>query len=193
MIMIPDLKTLARTIQGFSFCDALLEPDWDLRYFSYDAGWNSAKREAMGSVRNGHGLEIFFLFSNGFAIGKIFDGAGCNVSMDIIQSLPETFESFKSEPAFGLNEVTFLAWSTSADENWSFFPSKATLPDVFSVFSGGIEAYHQWAEDYYGRKIDKTALFQAFYTLEIDQETLQKLETVLSLAEIQEELKTILG
>src|SRR5262245_45608032 len=59
---LPDVDGLRSTLQSLALLDAILCPDWEFRYYSFNAAW--ADGEQMGSMRNGSGAEFFANFSS---------------------------------------------------------------------------------------------------------------------------------
>src|SRR5262249_19116182 len=58
---LPDVFGLRRLLQSLAMLDAVLESEWEYRYYSFNARWNNG--EMMGSMRNGQGDEFFALFN----------------------------------------------------------------------------------------------------------------------------------
>lgn len=54
---LPPIEQLARLSQSLAVLDAILEPEWANRYYSYNARWR--KDEMMASMRNGSGDSYF--------------------------------------------------------------------------------------------------------------------------------------
>lgn len=65
---LPDIQTLKTLCKALATLDAIICPDWEYRYYSYNKNWDAAKGEALFSMRNGSGDEFQFLFSNHGAI-----------------------------------------------------------------------------------------------------------------------------
>jgi hypothetical protein len=103
---LPHIQPLIRLSQSLALLDALLEPEWQYRYYSFNAHWNDA--EMMASLRNGSGDGYFIWFGQpgaaikGFAhesavwnsLGGQQDLALSNLSRQI----PTEFEPFLREP-----------------------------------------------------------------------------------------------
>jgi hypothetical protein len=70
---LPDLERLEKLSQSIAMLDAILSPEWDYRYFSFNSKWDESKLERMASMRNGSGDEYFLIFSPQGAIMKGFD------------------------------------------------------------------------------------------------------------------------
>lgn len=57
---LPDVDGLRRTWQSMGMLDAILCPEWQYRYYSFNAAW--AVGEQMGSMRDGSGNHLFAHF-----------------------------------------------------------------------------------------------------------------------------------
>jgi hypothetical protein len=51
--LLPDVESLRRLWQSMAMLDAILSPDWEYRYYSFNAAWGAG--EEMGSMRDGCG------------------------------------------------------------------------------------------------------------------------------------------
>ncbi len=58
---LPDIPVLRRLTQSLAMLDAINEPAWDDRYYSFDSQWG--QDEQMASMRDGSGDEWFALFT----------------------------------------------------------------------------------------------------------------------------------
>ncbi len=91
--------------------DAILCPDWQYRYFSFNGQW--APGEQMGSMRTGQGDHWFALFNASGCWLKGFD-PNCRVWTDargatsrLLADVPADFAACLTEPAFVVAEATF--------------------------------------------------------------------------------------
>lgn len=160
---LPDVDSLKRLLQSLATLDAILCPDWEFRYYSFNAHW--AENQMMGSMRNGCG--------DSFLVA--FNGAGCFLKgfahespmspykkeppkcwPGLLKDVPEEFDEFRGEPAFSMNEITFCIWRSYGESNWMCgkikFP-KHPDPDgseqLLSILDGKPETYANWAESYF--------------------------------------------
>jgi len=97
--------------------DAILCPEWQFRYYSFNAGW--APGEQMGSMRNGSGDELFAHFGaagcwlKGFAHENPLSPYRENpkrVWPGVLDNVPGEFAGCLREPAFSVEDVTFCIW-----------------------------------------------------------------------------------
>ena len=165
MPSIPKLKRLTKSIATL---DAIIEPTWEYRYYSFNSKWAAA--EQMASMRDGCGNEWFCVFSEVGAFLKGFDHESPmspwnfdpkRVWPGVLDEVPEEFKRFAIEPAFSPDSTTFCIWRSNTDDGWRKgsieFPSGYEDPDgsaeLLSVLEGEPQAYQLWAESYYERSV----------------------------------------
>src|SRR5258708_37399246 len=129
---LPNTRTLEKITQSLAVLDAIMSPEWEYRYFSFNPKWDQPSGERMASMSNGAGDEYFLLFTVGGAILKGFDHE-CPMSTwprtpnavwpGVLDHVPEEFAAFLSEPAFNLKDTTFCIWKRSSDSAWQRGPS----------------------------------------------------------------------
>jgi hypothetical protein len=68
---LPDIEGLRKLTQSLAMLDAIMSPEWEYRYYSFNSKWGEG--EMMASMRNGSGDEYFILFNSHGAILKGFD------------------------------------------------------------------------------------------------------------------------
>ena len=57
---LPDIEKLRRLTKSIAMLDAIICPEWEFRYYSYNSKWG--RGEEMASMRNGCGDDWFLLF-----------------------------------------------------------------------------------------------------------------------------------
>src|SRR5690242_17751493 len=67
---LPDVESLKKLSQSLAMLDAIISPEWEYRYYSFNSKWD--KNKMMASMRNGEGDEYFILFNQHGAIIKGF-------------------------------------------------------------------------------------------------------------------------
>ena len=178
---LPDIPTLKKLMQSVAMLDAILMPEWQYRYYSFNSGWSVGAQ--MGSMRDGSGDEWFCLFD---AIGAALKGFDHESEMSpwatddhalwkgVLDQVPAVFSSFLNEPAFSMENATFCIWRTHQDSAWKVgdigFPGKEDEdPDgsasLLSILDGNPETYKNWAEEYYERPVSLSAV-QRIYQYE---------------------------
>jgi hypothetical protein len=118
---LPEIAALLRRCKALAMLDAIVCPEWEYRYYSYNEQWSGD--EEMASMRNGQGDEWFFLFDKAGAAVKGFshesDVAKTDFAKRIKIEAPPSFRSFLSEPAFSMDAATFCYWRGASDSVWS--------------------------------------------------------------------------
>jgi hypothetical protein len=162
---LPEPATLRRLMRSLAMLEAILSPEWDYRYYSFNSAWSAG--ELMGSMRNGQGDYWFALFCKagvaihglahevpGFRFGQRWPG--------IFDELPpELHQNFLHEPAFTSEDSTFCIWRLAGAERWSVGSVELPAGDdpdgsahLLGILAGDPEQYVQFASDYYEREIE---------------------------------------
>ncbi|MGH8028525.1 MAG: hypothetical protein ACREO3_01185 [Arenimonas sp.] len=164
--LLPPIAEIRRIAQSLAMLDAVLSPEWDLRYYSFDGGW--APGEEMASMRNGSGDDWFLLFDaagaalKGFA-HELADAASFCGSIQ--EQVPPGFSSFLREPAFSMQHATFCYWSKREDSTWykvDGFQGDDGSTELLAHLILGPAGYKAWAEDYFEVPVDFDAVAAVF-------------------------------
>lgn len=185
--------------------DAILCPDWEYRYHSFNSMW--AEGEAMGSMRNGSGDHYFILFSQAGAIVKGFDheSEAWEQTLDagyppagLYEGMPKELAGFLTEPAFTIDETTFCLWRRQSDPAWQTGPvphSERDDPDgsagLLRLLGRDPEAYRVWAEDYFELTVSGWAVDQIFRHQPISEPIVTALNPRLSLNDLVQDATEI--
>jgi hypothetical protein len=173
---LPDVDRLRAVLQSMAMLDAILSPEWEFRYYSFNAHWSTG--EQMGSMRNGCGDDLFALFN---AAGCFLKGFAHEAPMSpcdrrpkrvwpgVLDGVPAEFAACLGEPAFGIEDTTFCIWRRYSDRSWQRgaieFPSGPD-PDgsefLLALLDGQPASYQAWAEDYYERPVHLAAVRQVY-------------------------------
>lgn len=155
---LPAIDGFRRAAQSLAALDAVLSPNWEDRYYSYDASWSEG--EQLASMRDGSGDGWFARVARG---GIVVHGLA-HESADFVpgapkpwvfgQLPPELGATFLAEPAFDTANSTFCLWRSPEARQWSRGPVPATADDdgaheqLEPLWAGAV-GYHAWAEEYY--------------------------------------------
>jgi hypothetical protein len=160
---LPDIAGLRRLLQSMAMLDAILMPDWEYRYYSFNAHWSAG--EMMGSMRDGAGDEFFALFNRygAFMKGFVHDSPAAAAripSESFYRDLPSEFEQCRRQPAFSPAEVTFCIWRLNHQPTWSCGRVELPVSDdadgsasMLSILDGAPDRYRGWASAYYERDL----------------------------------------
>lgn len=207
---LPTIAELRNLCRSLAMLDATLSPDWESRYYSFNAGW--AADEEMASMRNGSGDEYAIVFS---AAGGYVRGFGHEAAMSpygddgepwpgVIDEVPEVFRPFVEEPAFtdedGVPVVTACLWRGYTDDHWCHgtigFPVGHADPDgatgLFKLLvDRSPEAFQRFAEDYYEVPVDLGAVRDVYALRPLEQELVSSLNAEVTLADLAQDISEI--
>lgn len=152
---LPAYKSLRQISKAISVLDAIICPEWEYRYYSYDANW--AKGEEFLGMRNGEGDQMLILFRengcviNGFA-HELFDPENEGVNKQrLTEGLPEIFNEFIFEEPVKSVGTTFCIWTTTS-KTWLTGQTNATddgSEEMLAIFDGNPQTYVDWATVYF--------------------------------------------
>ena len=109
---LPAPDALERICRRLALLEAIVCRDWEFRYYSYNAQWDAAAGQRLGSMRNGAGDEWFAVFQPGGAFVRGFaHEAPLRNPPGLYEGVPEALLPLVAEPAFG-DDATFCFWST---------------------------------------------------------------------------------
>jgi hypothetical protein len=204
--LLPDVDGLRRALQSMAMLDAILCPEWQFRYYSFNAAW--AAGEHMGSMRNGSGDDFFAHFNSagcwlkGFAHEYPMSPYRENPPRPrpgVLDAVPAEFAACLREPAFSVEDVTFCIWRRYADRAWQVgpvqFPPGDPDPDgsafLLSALDGRPETYRAWAVDYYGQDVDFAAVEYVYRHRPLTPEMVARLNPQVSLGELVADISEI--
>ena len=170
---LPELATIQRRARALAMIEAIVCPEWEDRYYSYNCKWGPDLE--MASMRNGSGDDWFLLFG---PFGAGIKGlahesplAGDPVLLLAARtSIPEDFQSFLTEPAFSWNAMSFCYWLGKSDRAWNRVvhpDSERTEVDdgseeFLALLHQPARAYVEFAEWYYEVSIPEESV-EALY------------------------------
>ena len=202
---LPNVDELKRIFQSLALLDAILMPDWEYRYYSFDANWGD--EEMLASMRDGSGDSFFVLFNLAGAVIKGYghESAMAAHSVDtgevwpgVLDHVPPEFEAVVTDPAFVAEETSFCIWRKRDDLVWQ--TGKITFPDgdyadgseeLLFILDGKPETYAAWASDYYERPIPVDAVKDVYAHKPLTQQLVSRLNPDCSLAQLEEDLDKI--
>lgn len=190
---LPSIGRVQRAAQGLALWDAIMAPDWEYRYFSFNANWNGHHDEMMASMRDGEGAEYFLHFTRDGVAGKVLSGTGSRDAAKLLDAVPDRFRSFKDEPAFSNEEATLFFWRQVEAESWHASSDALTEFPLLGYLSCSVDTYVRFGESYYERKIDRCLVARVFETLRLTPEQLASLNPEICLDDLSGDLGEILG
>ena len=203
--LLPDVDGLRRLLQSLAMLDAILCPEWEYRYYSFNSEW--APGEQMGSMRNGCGDDFFALFNEAGCFLKGFDHEAemspyasdpPKVWDGVLDGVPVEFASGLTEPAFKMGDTTFCIWRRNEDPAWQRGPvrfPRGSDPDgseyLLSSLDGRPESYQEWAEGYYEQPVEARAVSRIYSHEPLTQVLVSQLNPALEMAALLEDIREI--
>ena len=199
---IPNVESLKKLCQSLATLDAIVSPEWEYRYYSFNSKW--ADGEMMASMRNGSGDEYFILFNSRGAIVKGFAHESSmspwatdseQVWPAVLDEVPHEFQEFLTEPAFSMSDTTFCIWRRNEDPSWQVgqieYPEEDDpdgSEDLLFILDGEPATYREFAEQYYERPIDLSAVAYIYQQKPLTSDVVEMLNAEVS----RESLKSCL-
>ncbi|MEU1122209.1 hypothetical protein ABZ371_01115 [Streptomyces sp. NPDC005899] len=204
---IADLRNLCRSL---AVLNAILSPDREGRYYSFDTGW--ADGEELASMRNGSGDEYSIVFSAAGAYVRGFDHEApmSPYANDgepwpgVIDEVPGIFKPFVEEPAFTDEDdvpvVTACLWRAATDDRWRHgvidFPAGCSDPDGASglfelLVDRSPEAFQRFAEDYYEVPVDLEAVRDVYALRPLSRKLVSSLNSQLTFSDLAEDIADV--
>jgi hypothetical protein len=194
---LPDIASLRRRCQSLAMLDAVLCPEWDGRYYSFNASWS--KNESMGSMRNGSGDDWFILFGEfGAAIKGLAHEtsiAGDKVLASEVQSqVPKAFASFLTEAAFGMDWLSYCYWRGPEDSSWkrvvhpdpTLSSSEDGSAEYLALLVEPATSYEDFAKWYYELDVPVDVIESIYNHSPLSERLVGSLNPEVSLAQAKE-------
>jgi hypothetical protein len=206
MYLLPDVDGLRRLLQSLAMLDAVLSPDWQYRYYSFNPAW--AAGEQMGSMRNGSGDGFYAHFSpsgcwlKGFAHEypmSPFRERPPRPWPGVLAAVPAEFAVCLREPAFEPEVVTFCVWRRYVDPAWKMgsvdFPPAHPDPDgsafLLAALDGRPESYQLFAANYYERDVELAAVEHVYQHRPLTLGVIAQLNPEVSAGELAADISEI--
>ncbi len=202
---LPGVESLEKLSQSLAMLDAIISPEWEYRYYSFNSKWS--ENEAMASMRDGSGDDYFVLFNSNGAIIKGFAHESSmspnfnepvEIWKGILDNVPSEFKNFLSEPAFSLENTTFCVWRKFSDAFWQIgeinFPEEKDpdgMNELLAILDRNPSTYKNWAEYYFGREFSLVAIENIYQQKPLSNELLKQLNKDISLEDLQEDIEEI--
>ena len=198
LIELPNPDVLKRLTKALAMLDALMERNWEYRYFSFNSKWSDY--EEMASMRNGQGDAWFCVFSSAGVFLKGFDHESKmspwnretpKVWPGVLENVPPIFEPLVTEPAFSMSDTTFCIWRATEGKQWQkgniSFP-EGDDPDgsgwMLEILDGNPLTYKKWAEEYYERSIDSASIERLYQATPLTPELVRELNPDIQFASV---------
>ncbi|TDR27846.1 hypothetical protein [Hydromonas duriensis] len=161
-ISIPNPNELLKLSQSLALLDAIICPEWEYRYFSFNSKWSSS--EKMASMRDGEGSDYFILWGPSYCAikAKYSDSSNEYVAKfepSINVQMPdELIVLFVNELAFSMQDASFIYWYDFTKHFWIKALVEKQGEDgsikLLQWFINSAYTYKEWADDYYEISLD---------------------------------------
>lgn len=205
LAFLPDVESLRKLSQSLAMLDAILSPEWEDRYYSFNSKWHTD--EMMASMRNGEGDEYYILFNKDGAIIKgfahespmsPFSNKPVKVWKGVLEDVPKEFQSFLSEPAFVLEETTFCVWRKYIDSSWQIgnidYPTGKDpdgLMELLFILDSNPSTYKEFAEEYYEQEVPLSSIESIYQHKSLTKKLVKTLNEEVSIEDLQEDIQEI--
>ncbi|MEE5145049.1 hypothetical protein V2J91_02955 [Pseudomonas alliivorans] len=190
---LPAVCRVKHVAQGLALLDAIIMPEWEYRYFSFNCNWDGAGKEMMASMRDGSGAEYFLHFTDAGVAGKVVCGSPLPNVSECLNAMPEAFQQFKVEPAFSTDNASLFFWRGVKQPSWCASPDGLKEYPLLGFLVGGIAAYKNLVEEYYEKSIDATILEEVFASLDVTADQLVTLNPDIEFGDLVDDFQEILG
>ncbi|GGU77793.1 hypothetical protein GCM10010275_10540 [Streptomyces litmocidini] len=211
---LPGIEELRDHSRGLAVLDAVLSPEWESRYYSFDAHWSET--EQLASMKDGSGGEYTIVLSPAGAYARVFDHesplspygplADGRTWPGVLDGVPEAFREYLTEPAFtdedGVHVTTACLWREATDTAWRTGP--VDFPDLDGhedpdgsgrllrlLTDRSAEAYAAWASDYYEQPVDVEAVRHVLALRPLTPELVARLNPQVTLPDLAEDVAEI--
>ncbi|MFJ3821501.1 hypothetical protein [Streptomyces nodosus] len=209
---LPGISIVRNRSRAMAMVDAIMSPDRESRFYSFDARWSPT--EEMASMRDGCGNDYSIVFSPAGVYARGFDHESPMSPYRLVppapwpglfDGIPEAFLPQVTDPAFcdidGMPRATVCFWREEADAKWKCGAIDA-LPEgakddgsaewLFDVLLGGRpEAYRQFAEEYYEVAVSLEAVRHIYALRPLTQSVVSSLNSGVDLAGLAEDMAQI--
>jgi hypothetical protein len=182
---LPPPAELRQRLRALTIVDTVVAPD--LRQFEFHPRWS--KGEQMGAFKDGEGSDIFVWFAPGGVVIKGF----CDWlprRRVATSSLPRELRAFLKEPAFTVEDISFLIWFGAAEE-WTAVA--VTLDAEAYRWANFLvtDKLGRWLDESYGERLAKKPLGELLAGGKIDKATVAALTEEPDWKEIRKEAKLL--
>jgi hypothetical protein len=198
---LPDIPTFRRLTRSLAMLDAVLSPEWEYRYHSFDAHWGPG--ELMASMRNGQGDDWFALFT---ATGVVLIGLDHEAPMyrqddpwpALFDGIPDVLSAAITEPAFDARNSTFCIWRRTDGTAWEHGPLRFPTGDdpdgsagLLSHLDGTLESYRAFAAERYDVEVAPDAVAAVYRHAPLTSELVARLNPSVSLEDLSDDIAEI--
>jgi hypothetical protein len=202
---LPDIEALKRLSQSLAMLDAIMSLDYESRCYSFNSKWGADKMMASMHKRSGDEYFILFNFYGAIIKGFTFESPmnpyateSGNPWPGVLNEVPEEFKDFLSEPAFTIEDATFCVWRRYIDTSWRVgsidYPEGDNSDGseaLLHILDGQPPTYKEFAEEYYEREIELSAVEHVYRHRPLTSEIVAELNADVSLEKLKADIEEI--
>lgn len=207
---LPDIGTVRSWWQSLAALDAVLSPEWNYRYFSFDSRWDVD--EQMASLRTGSGDDASITFTHAGAYLRGFDHESpLSPYMNdpvapfpgLLERVPAALQDAVHDAAWqhdGVPVVTVSLWRLTGDDRWHVARAQDPPPGaddgsdwLFADLDGQPETYLRFATDYYepDQPLDRSIVEHVYAHRPMTADLGQRLNPAIDWNTLREDLAAI--
>ena len=118
--------------------------------------------------------------------------------LGVLDQVPTEFDTFLSEPAFSVNDVTFCIWRKWTDTGWKIgtidFPNDSDADGSASllfILDGKPTTYQEWAESYYDKPVPLDCVQQVYRHVVLTDHVIRGLNPAISMSDLANDIAEI--
>ncbi len=204
---LPEIDNVRKLSRALAMLDAVLSPEPEFRYFSFDSRWSPTEETALMKSGTGDGYSI--VFSPDGAIAQGFDHESPLSPWSrpsdepwpgLFIGVPDALAPALDEPAFlgpgGKRNVTVCFWRTPTDEQWLCGPVEGAEKDgadwMFQLLADGRpEAYLTFAENQFEVALELDAIQHVYASMPLTEEVVTALNPEVLLRDLKDDIAEI--
>ncbi|HBC3450894.1 TPA: hypothetical protein KDY51_004810 [Vibrio parahaemolyticus] len=180
------INQLKNKLKQLALLNAIIEPEWEYRYFSYNSEWSGD--EEMASLRDSCGGEWFIWFSGdlvGFKCTSPVDGL-VDEFQQLLQAFPQCYSEFVREPAFTM-QTGSAAWYLHLDRLVKFGFDINDLPTPETILKMSASDFCAFADSTYEVELSQQ-IVQSIFDGDFNVESAIELNPEVEVSELLAEL-----
>jgi hypothetical protein len=208
----PDAVTLRDRSRALAMLDAIVSPEWEDRYYSFDPRWSPGEEAA--SMRDGSGNDYAIVFSPAGVYVQACDHESPVVARrttppapwpGLFDSVPEVFRKHLREPAFadhdGLPRASVCLWREASDVAWRCGDVQVSEQDrddadgagwLLGILCDGTgQAYRSYAEEVHALEIGLGAVAHLYALRPLTQAVVSAINPQVRLADLATDIEQI--
>lgn len=154
---LPEPTRLQQLCRALALLDEIFEPEWSLRYFSYDTKWGAGGHLATIRTGEGEGCAVWFSPKGTVIAGADPASRAAKIAPaerieHMYSKLPRPLSAARIE----FDEATFALWRLPSDKSWHTHPlarGSDGSAGLLWILDDEPDTYVRHARDYFDRKI----------------------------------------